>query len=301
MDKDNVRYNAASAVVKLAQRKYDSAISRPGKDAVQGEDVAQTMHNPLLVREAIEYFRIALEINKDRTILNWKGIAEEMLGDFDAAILSYQTLLDFRIEDETSTPTTAQTNNTYGDLASAALNRLAEKKAGTYDRGVKITGKISKIVEMFPKSPSMTDDEKSLLAGAYSAVQDALLNQSFGARGRSTPAPLDAEAAANLAGEFGKRISENDFHGAHELLSQSLQKLLTTSELERTIFEMLQGETIEQVGVISTMHDWLNMQADDVLWAYISIECLGFNEAATVIVARQEKGLAIRDIEWGRP
>ena len=85
------------------------------------------------------------------------------------------------------------------------------------------------------------------------------------------------------------------------MLCVALRSSLSPAALATTVDEMLQNEPAIQAGVLNTMHDWPDRQATDVLWAYVSIESEGCNEAATVIVAREKGKLVIRNIEWGRP
>lgn len=49
------------------------------------------------------------------------------------------------------------------------------------------------------------------------------------------------------------------------------------------------------------LEQWPGKSADDVCWAYVGIEGEDFNEAVNVLVTRHEGGLAISDVQWGRP
>jgi hypothetical protein len=51
----------------------------------------------------------------------------------------------------------------------------------------------------------------------------------------------------------------------------------------------------------SVMEDWPGKKKRDVGWAYVGVLGDSFVEAVTVVVAEDEFGLSISEIEWGRP
>ena len=50
-----------------------------------------------------------------------------------------------------------------------------------------------------------------------------------------------------------------------------------------------------------TMEAWPDKQPHDVGWAYVSIGGDVYSEAVTVVVARENGRLVIRQVEFGRP
>lgn len=302
MDTEQIRYQASAAVVKLAERKKDAATSRPGKNAVRGHDDMHTPYDPAAMREAIEYFRIALEIRDDPTILHWLGMAQEMVGDFGAAAATYRSLQALCAEDQA--PPLAHINKTYRELAASTLDRLAQKQSGRYDPAVALKSAMSGMLAMFDRSEKLGAGDKAALKDVYAQAQETLLGVMAArddAGDAGPPAPADAQDASDFADAFGQRITDGDFKAAHAMLSSALKASHSPATLASTVAEMLQEEPALQAGVLNTMHDWPAREADDVLWAYVSISSESCNEAATVIVAREDGRLAIRNIEWGRP
>ncbi|MDJ0740497.1 MAG: hypothetical protein QNJ91_12320 [Gammaproteobacteria bacterium] len=91
-DVDPIRYNAATAVVHLAARTFDSAVHRTRNRAPTGEGWVQCVNSPdgVLcrpdkVREAIAYLEIAYEVWPDIACLNQIALGYEMLGETTSA------------------------------------------------------------------------------------------------------------------------------------------------------------------------------------------------------------------------
>ena len=52
---------------------------------------------------------------------------------------------------------------------------------------------------------------------------------------------------------------------------------------------------------VDGMAGWENRQPGDVGWAYVPVLSEDYNEAVTVVITRLDSGLAIRDLQFGRP
>jgi hypothetical protein len=105
-----------------------------------------------------------------------------------------------------------------------------------------------------------------------------------------------------LATDFASALVAKDWDRAYAMTTPSYRKATSLKAMRREFEEMI--EDIEPVGPIhlmNTMEDWPAKEKNDVGWAYVAIDGEGWGEAVTVIVARSGKGLAIRDVEWGRP
>lgn len=134
-DMDAVREEALSAIVKLAQRKEHRAKSQPGEHAERGHDDLHTLHDPRAMREAIEFYRLAMSLGRkpgltdpghaDPTVAHWKGMAEELIGDYEAATKTFEGMARLISAQSDAAPWM----RTYTDVATAALARLARKRA----------------------------------------------------------------------------------------------------------------------------------------------------------------------------
>jgi hypothetical protein len=339
-DLDAVREEALSAIVKLAQRKEHRAKSQPGEHAERGHDDLRTLHDPSAMREAIEFYRLAMSLGRkpgltdpghaDPTVAHWKGMAEELIGDFDAATRTFEGMARLISAQSDAAPWM----RTYEDVASAALLRLARKRA---EAGPKRVADIVFAAKQPRPSEDMHASMKALLdafaapARADGSELEALMGVAVtasryaptlrdaaasvpaaheGPSSRATQALQGAEAlefnaACSRAQSFGDALAQGDYADAHAMVCAALRKTMTVHRLENIVTDMMMGEGITQARVTVTESDWPARQAGEAAWAYISLEGPACREAATVIVAREREGgreeLVICDLEWGRP
>jgi hypothetical protein len=109
-----------------------------------------------------------------------------------------------------------------------------------------------------------------------------------------------------IAVEFATALVQERWHDAHRLLNDSLRKQYSPESLQEHLsgmFNLYAEGPARRVYFDPqfSMEQWPAKQAGDVGWAYVSVEGDDFVEAVTVIVSQTGSGLAIRDIEWGRP
>ena len=97
---DPIRYQAATAVFKLAAKTTDSGVHRTLNREPRGKGWVQCVNSPsgLLcrpdkVREGIEYFKIAYEIWPDIVSLNQIALGFEMIGEAAVASETFEKML----------------------------------------------------------------------------------------------------------------------------------------------------------------------------------------------------------------
>ena len=108
-----------------------------------------------------------------------------------------------------------------------------------------------------------------------------------------------------LARRFGDLIAKEDYTAAHSLLTRQAQDTYSVEEMKRRSEGMRRYAPGPfrnfQVMEEFILEDWPAKQDGDVASIYISLEGDNFCEAVSVIVARQDSDLRIRELEWGRP
>jgi hypothetical protein len=110
-------------------------------------------------------------------------------------------------------------------------------------------------------------------------------------------------ANTELAMNFARALAAGDFPGAHGFLSADLRASMSAEQLGAAYADMVQyGEGApEIIQVMTTMDDWPDKRLGDTEWVYVALANDTYSEAVTVVVAREQSGLVIRSIEWGRP
>jgi len=109
-----------------------------------------------------------------------------------------------------------------------------------------------------------------------------------------------------VAVAFASALVGGDFARANALLVPELRTQLTPDGLREKFYGMFRGYSGGEPRSVHfdeefQMYDWPDKRADDVGWAYVGIEGDGFVEAVSVVVAKINGALLIREIEWGRP
>lgn len=111
---------------------------------------------------------------------------------------------------------------------------------------------------------------------------------------------------AQVAVAFASALVDGDFVLASELLAPEFRRQLSPDALREKLFGMFRGYSSGEPRSVhfdeqGQMDEWPAKRAGDVGWAYVGIHGDDFVEAVTVIVAKINGQLLIRDIEWGRP
>lgn len=119
---------------------------------------------------------------------------------------------------------------------------------------------------------------------------------------RSFWAP-SASRQGEVAAEFARALAAHRYDQAHGMLSTSLAVRTPAEALQREYESMIEyGDgPATDVRVIVVLDYWPDKAPGDVGWAYAAIWGPEFNEAVSVIVARENGRDVIRHLEWGRP
>jgi hypothetical protein len=115
------------------------------------------------------------------------------------------------------------------------------------------------------------------------------------------------QQAITLAQQFGDCLTQGNYSTAHTLLTAELQQQYAPETLQQTVKAMIDygsgsiNQAIVMVDCLLTEWQYPPMEANDVVWLYVSLEGEDFMEAVSVIVCQGAGKLAIRWLEWGRP
>lgn len=114
------------------------------------------------------------------------------------------------------------------------------------------------------------------------------------------------KAYEEVAVDFAKALVEGSWEKARGFLVPVLQAQWPAQRLAEAFKSMYEGYADGPARSVHfdpqfSMAAWPAKQSGDIGWTYVSIQGDEFTEAVTVVVASSESGLAIRDIEWGRP
>jgi hypothetical protein len=113
--------------------------------------------------------------------------------------------------------------------------------------------------------------------------------------------------AIALAQLFGDSLTMTDYNMAYAFLAPELQRQYSPQTLRQTVETMIDygsgpiKKAIVMEDCLLTEWQYPVMEANDVVWLYVSLEGEDFAEAVSVIVQQQQEKLAIRWLEWGRP
>ena len=119
---------------------------------------------------------------------------------------------------------------------------------------------------------------------------------------RSLVAP-SASRQGEVAAGFARALVAHRYDQAHGMLSTSLAAHTPPEALRRAYESMIDyGDgPATDVRVVIVLDYWPDKLPGDVGWAYAAIWGPEFNEAVSVIVARENGRDVIRHLEWGRP
>jgi hypothetical protein len=104
------------------------------------------------------------------------------------------------------------------------------------------------------------------------------------------------------AARFADELLARDFTAAHGMLTSDLKRHMTPRDLERNTEQLVHEESraMDEPWVLTSMTQWPAKGFGDLGWAYVQIGGDN-NEAIAMVVTREDGGLRIREIEWGRP
>ena len=113
------------------------------------------------------------------------------------------------------------------------------------------------------------------------------------------------EDAIRISEQFGHYIAAADYAAAHALLTNNAQDKYTPEGFRRSFEKM----TAYERGPIKTvlvdpefaLEDWPAKQPEDVASVYVGLLGEEYVEAVSLILAREDGDIRIREIEWGRP
>lgn len=285
---DDIRSNAAAAVVSLADRAAARGRSDqpggPGKPGwVAGADGSGRYILPRKLREALAYYDIALSIHPEAFWRYTQALLREELGDFAEAEAAFLGL----------------DGTTYGQTGQQAAERCRQKQAGTYDEDAAAEAWLKDqgiepisdddMADLLKELEGMT---KTLEAGGTLPVPETDSLQGDG--------PMDNDDLARQAAtDFVDLLLAQDYDKAQAMLHSSMSDT-GAEELKEAFESMFEDEPFpESAQAFSSFDKWPDKWPEDLASVYVTIDSEEA-EAVTVIVTREAGKLRIREIEWGR-
>ena len=108
---------------------------------------------------------------------------------------------------------------------------------------------------------------------------------------------------STAAVDFVKALAGREYEAAYAMTSGDYQRRTTLSAM-REGFETIVPTDWGPMGAIDvgqTMEEWPGKQVDDAGWVYVSVGGDIYSEAVTIVVAREDGALKVREAEFGRP
>jgi hypothetical protein len=113
------------------------------------------------------------------------------------------------------------------------------------------------------------------------------------------------ELAIRIAEQFGQHIADADYSAAHSLLTKEAKQKYTPEGFKQSFEEMTAYEpgSIHRLEVRPEfmLGEWPEKGADDVGSVYVGLFGEEYVEAVTLVLAREDGDIRIREVEWGRP
>lgn len=299
MDED-IRAKAAASVVALGRRAESAGI----KDAAaatgaQWQPVPyaeSSKFHPAKLREAVAYYEIAESIHPPTAAHGYlRALLLETIGDWDEAIAA------FRLVDASG--------NSQED--SIAIKRCAAKKAGTYDElavlgfsreQIDAMDRIDADAEPTQKQAAMIQAMQGASTEELLAMMQAMMGAKDAAPANAAPGGDDGECdgAAAIAQAFVNHLLDRDYAAARTLL-HPLDGDMSEEDLREDFEPMFEDEEFpSSANVFDVQTDMPDIGDDGVAWIYVNIDSEN-QEAVSLVVARHQGQLRIRDVEFGRP
>jgi tetratricopeptide (TPR) repeat protein len=302
IDMDDIRYKAGSAVDALANRAVSKGRVEPGGKRKAGwvENVdGSWIIDPEKYREAIAYYEIAASItpegpNRAFSIYQ-KALLLEDMGDFAEAETTYLSL----------------EGSAYGDPGRRGATRCSAKRKGTYDMKTEANAVFAQLADRvrgtggdasgLDKMRETFDKAFAFLATAKPQPVDATATKPDDDKSASAETqPDDDEEVAATALRFVNLLLDRNYSDAKAMLHSTLSAT-RAADLKAAFEPLFEGEDFPQsANVFDVDPEWTDLRAGDIAWVYVTIDSENA-EAVSVIVARENDTLVIRNIEWGRP
>lgn len=109
--------------------------------------------------------------------------------------------------------------------------------------------------------------------------------------------------AEKLALDFAGALARRDYRAAYELTSREFQSGVSCQALQQAFESIVPDDwgVVDPIEVASTLEDWPAKQASDEGWLYVVLGGEVYSEGITLVAARDEGALKVRQVEWGRP
>lgn len=297
---------AASEIHALAVRReqqgtigpVDGARPPPGFER-GGNDFRSPVHKATLLHAAMLY-DIALALSYEEYWAYTKGLLLENLGDYPAAIRSFENL-----------------PGTYAEQGRTQAERCRHKLVGSYDAKAQARSSFDDNIRQFSgrgvdashlryaKDVYLSALDSAMKAPQHPALASVTSISAFEKKRRAHNETLDRASAA--AQWFGERLAYGDFAGAQAMLAAELSEL-SAYDLRDAYWRMTTNDgddaapgDVPQVTVGSVMDDTPGMTIHDLGHTYVSIMGERFVEAVSVTVTEEHGEARIRELEWGRP
>ena len=211
------------------------------------------------------------------------------------------TLKKFRVDDD-ATKSVLWQYFRQGLAAKVTVEELDE-------RLTELFAKLKYSADQYMRVLSMIQGLYAINFGETPSVR-AASNESISAS-ESTDSAVEnsenTEGGANIevAKGFGKLIAEEDYVGAHRLLTRAAQKVHSPAKLKKAVKTMTAYNPgpIREVEVMTDMllYNWPDKEPGDLAWVYVSLVGDSFVEAVSLLLVEETDGTRIRQLEWGRP
>ena len=115
--------------------------------------------------------------------------------------------------------------------------------------------------------------------------------------------------ASEVAVDFSRAFVDGRFKDAHGRLCRALRSEFTPARLEEEFRSMgsYDGGRLTEIQEMEGMDDWPDKQPADICWCYVAVSGKSarhegsISEAVQVVLMREDEGVFIRTVEWGRP
>ena len=110
-------------------------------------------------------------------------------------------------------------------------------------------------------------------------------------------------AVQQFALKFTQALAARDYAAGYAMGAQEFRDKVSLQQLTAEFEEIVPEDwgSTDPIAVGETMDEWPGKGPGDIGWVYVSIGGDVYSEALVVIVAAEEGGLKVRDVEFGRP
>lgn len=113
----------------------------------------------------------------------------------------------------------------------------------------------------------------------------------------------ETQEALDFSRAFGEHLLEREYAVAADFLTDGLRNELGPESLEKRIKLLGEcaGGRLTSCEPMQYLVDWPGKLVGDVAWVYLALSSKHSSEGAVFVVRREDEGLKIRSIDWGRP